>query len=100
MQLPYIQTEGVLTMIQTKWRSILNPFLANPSLQSIILKDIALINGTTTINHLLGRTLTGWRIIRINAAATIYDKQATNQSPDLTLVLVSNAACTVSLEVF
>jgi hypothetical protein len=61
---------------------------------------VALANGTTVVNHLLGRKLIGWRIIGINGAATIYDQQASNQTPALTLVLVSNAAVIANLEVF
>lgn len=89
-----------LSLMQTKWAAILNPLLSNPSLNSIILEKIVLISGTSTINHGLGRKLQGWRIIRINAAATIYDQQDTNTMQDLTLILVSNALVTVSIEVF
>lgn len=89
-----------LSLMQTRWAAILNPLLGNPSLNSVILGNVSLNNGTTVVNHLLGRKLTGWRIIRINAAATIYDQQASNQMPESTLVLVSNAVATVSLEVF
>jgi len=89
-----------LPLMQTKWAAQLNPLLSNPSLASIILSPVVLINGTNTINHTLGRKLTGWRIVGINAAATIYDQQATNSMTDLTLILVSNAAATISLEVF
>lgn len=85
---------------RTRWKSILDVLLGNPSLDCSILPSVALINGTTVVNHLLGRKLTGWRIVGINAVATIYDKQSSNQTPDLTLVLTSNAAVTVSLEVF
>jgi len=87
-------------MMQTKWAAILNVLLGNPSLDSVILEDISLKSGANVINHTLGRALQGWRIIRINGAATIYDQQKQNQTPDLTLVVVSNIAVVVSLEVF
>jgi hypothetical protein len=89
-----------LTLLQTKWSALLNQLLINPSLQSSILTDVSLVIGPNVINHLLGRKLIGWRIIGINAAATIYDGQDTNLIPKLTLVLVSNAVCKVNLEVF
>lgn len=89
-----------LMMMQTKWAGVLNPMLSNPSIQSVILPNVVLKNGTTVVNHLLGRTLIGWRLIRVRAAATIYDTQDSNQTPNLTLVLVSNAAVMVDLEVF
>lgn len=85
---------------QDRWASQLDPLLAKPTSDSIILKKVSLINGTTVVNHLLGRTLQGWRTTRVRAAATIYDQQDNNQTPALTLVLVSNAAVVVDLEVF
>lgn len=42
----------------------------------------------------------GWRIVRINGSATIYDQQSQNTTPDLTLILNSSASVIVSLEVF
>jgi hypothetical protein len=86
--------------MQTKWAAILNVLLQNQSLASSILSNVPLINGTTVINHKLNRKLQGYRIILKNAAANIYDKQATNQTPDKTLIFVSDAAVTVSIEVF
>lgn len=89
-----------LPMMQTKWASILNVLLSNPSLSSSILRNVSLANGTTVVNHKLGRPLQGWRIVGINGAATVYDSQASNQTPALTLVLVSSAAVIANLEVF
>jgi len=86
-------------LMQSKWASVLNPIIKNPSIQSIILKNVQLSSGDNTINHMLNRTLTGWRIIRIRSAATIYDKQDTNAHPDVTLVLNSSASVSVDLEV-
>lgn len=100
-QLPYFQTIiKELSLLQTKWKSILDPVLANPSTQGGILKNIKINNGTTVINHLLGRKLVGWQIIGINGPATIYDAQASNQKPEITLILHSNASVVVNLEVF
>jgi len=87
-------------MMQTKWKALIDPFLSRLSLNSVLLQSVSLINGTTVVNHTLGRKLTGWRVVGIDAAATIYDQQASNPQPDLTLVLVSNAVAVVSLEVF
>lgn len=79
------------------WASTLNPIIAAPQSSALILKGVPLANGVTTINHRLGRTMQGWNIIDINGAATIYRSQPLN---DLTLTLTSNAAVTVSIEVF
>ena len=101
MKLPIFQSsDDTLSLIQTKWASVLNILLGNPSLQNIILPNVAVINGQTVINHLLGKKLQGWRIVGLNAAATIYDSQSTNPHPELTLILNSNAAATLQLEVF
>ncbi len=101
MRLPIFQSKDTaLMLMQTKWSGQLSPLIANPITQGIILSQVHLINGDLVINHSLGRKLVGWIIIGIGAAATIYDKQATNQTPDLTLVLNSSAATTVNLYVF
>jgi hypothetical protein len=89
-----------LPQMQTTWSTALDPIIANPLVNGQLLTNQALINGTTVINHKLARKLQGWLIVGINAAATIYDNQATNQTPQLTLSLTSNAACIVSLWVF
>lgn len=102
MQLPYFQSAiKELSLLQTKWRSILNPFLSNPGLNSQIIPNVFLENSTTTvINHGLGRVLLGWRLVRVRAAANIYDTQDSNQTPELTLILRSSANVIVNLEVF
>jgi hypothetical protein len=97
MQLPWGLS---LSQMQTKWASIINPFLANKSLQSNILSGVRLVAGLNVVNTGLGRALIGWRIIRIDAASTIYDEQSQNTTPSLTLLLNSSAPCVVSLEVF
>jgi hypothetical protein len=97
MQLPY----GLdLKMMQTRWRSILNPFLQNPANNASILKNISLKTGTNTVNTLLGRPLQGWSIVRQRSAASVYDNQDSNQSPELTLILQSNADVSVDILVF
>lgn len=101
MSLVKFQTDHQpLSLMQSQWATELNPLLKNPALQSVILKNVDLINGTTIINHKLGRKLQGWKTVRVRAAATIYDTQDTNNTTEITLRLVSNAAVTVDLEVF
>jgi hypothetical protein len=62
-----------------------------------ILKNIALANGSTVINHNLAKTMQGWTILDITSAATIYRSAPFN---DKTLTLTSNAACVVTIGVF
>lgn len=85
---------------QTVWAQAINPVLDSPIVQGQLLSDIALINGTISVNHRLGRKLIGWFLVGINAAATVYDNQAINQTPQLTLSLTSNAVATATLWVF
>jgi len=97
MQLP----KGLpLAQLETQWASILNPMLGNPTNSARILKNVALVKGSNTINTLLGATLQGWSIVRQRGAAQVYDTQDSNQSPNLTLVLVSSANVNVDLMVF
>lgn len=82
---------------QTRWATLIEPFLTN-NLNSVnILQGISLINGVNTINHKLGRTQQGWFLTDINAAATIFRSEAFNTK---TLTLTSNAACVVNIGVF
>jgi hypothetical protein len=97
MQLPLRLT---LNQMQQQWASILNPLLSKQVTQGQLLQNIALNSGSTSVNHLLGRPLVGWFIVGINAAATVYDSQAGNPTPALTLILNSNAACTCNIWVF
>lgn len=85
---------------ETIWASEIEPIISNPIMQGIALKDISLITGTNVINHKLGRSLLGWFITRIKADSLIHDSQDTNQTPQLTLTLVSSAPTTISLWVY
>lgn len=98
MSLALFKTElRELTLLQTSWKAELDPVLMNPLIHGIFLKNVALINGATVINHLLSRRQQGFFITDSNAAATIYRSQPFNT---LTLTLTSNAAVTVNLYVF
>lgn len=89
-----------LDMMQTQWATQLNPIISNPTINNLILKSVTLKTGTNVINHKLGRILQGWKSTRIRGPASLYDQQDTNQTPQLTLVLVSNADVVIDIEVF
>lgn len=102
-----------IDLMQTKWASIIDPFLINPSLSTSILVKQPLVSGTNSINHLLGRKLQGWRIVRRRqfvstgspTAYDIYDLQDQNQAPNLTLLLTCDQGTptnpvVVDIEVF
>lgn len=96
----YKNDDQTSMIMQNNWARQLNPLLANPANQSIILKNQILVAGTNVINHKLGQKLQGWNIVRKRADASIYDMQDTNQTPQLTLLLVSNNPVVVDIEVF
>ena len=101
-QLPWYSTNtgnlaDTLSRLQTTWKSLLNPLLANQWTQGQLLTDIDLINGATTINHKLSRQMVGWTIADQNASASIYRSQPLNAT---TLTLTSSAAVTVNIWVF
>lgn len=98
MKLPIFQSDDrILSMLQTKWASILNPVLGNPINSANLLAGVHLASGVTVVNHGLDRLPQGWFVVDINGAATIYRSAAF--SP-ITLTLTSSAAVTVSLAVF
>lgn len=86
-----------LNMMANRWASYLDPLLKNPMSSGVYVKDVALANGVTVINHKLGRLPQGWILIDIQGVATVYRSAAFN---DLTLTLTSSAAVTASLYVF
>ncbi len=89
-----------LSDMQTKWASQLNPIIANPLNNASVLQNISLIAGTNVINHKLGQKLQGWFTTRVRSSVQLYDQQDSNQTPQLTLVLVASAPAIIDLGVF
>jgi len=101
IKLPLIHAEDKdLNMVQTKWKSLIDPIISNQLIDGHVLYGIKLSIGSNNINHLLGRNLLGYIIVGIDGLAEIYDSQASNQQKNLTLILVSNAAVTANIYVF
>lgn len=100
MSLPIFSSDTKdLVMLQTRWASQINPLLSNPIGQAYILKEVPLVIGNNTINHLQGRALNGYIVVGMHGAfAEIYDIPST--MPKLTLILNASAATTISLMVF
>lgn len=99
MSLPIIQTtDKNIQLLQTRWASFINPIITAAPNNNLILINVPLVNGTNTINHGLGRNLQGWYIVRRRqwlssgtpTAYDIYDKQDSNTTPQLTLILTCN----------
>jgi hypothetical protein len=84
-------------MQTTKWKSIIDPLLKNPTNNISLLTNIKLQVGNNIINHKLGKKPQGWIITDINGKATIYRSADFN---DKILTLNSSAVVTISLGVF
>ena len=86
-----------LDQMQTRWASVLNPVLANPLNDVLILPNQVLTSGINVINHRLGQMLQGWFLTDIQGAATIYRSAPLSST---TLTLTSSAAVTCNIGVF
>lgn len=96
-----VQTpDRLVNQLQQNINSQLNQIIANPIVSGNIINNVVLAVGDNTINHMLGRNLQGWIIILKSANSNIFDKQSTNSTPNLTLVLNSSGIVTISLYVF
>jgi len=84
-------------MMQNKWSSILNPVIALPINNGVILSGVVLTKGTNVINTTLGRQAQGWFICDSDSPVNVYRSAPFN---NLNLTLISNADATVNLMVF
>lgn len=101
MRLPLQQTDQEdLSLLQTKWKAIIDPVITLPLNSSLMIPSIRLTSGDNTINHRLGRKIQGWIVIGNDGNTIIYDKQDANSQTDLTLVLNVSVGCVISLLVF
>lgn len=82
---------------QNKWAAVLNPIIANPITNPIILTRITLASGSNVINHKLQRPMQGWMITDLNANVTIYRSAPMNSE---TITLTSSGAAIINLAVF
>jgi hypothetical protein len=87
-------------LVETRWKSQLDPVIACPLVNGQLLSGVALVSGYNTVNHGLGRKLQGYIVVLSGAAETFFDNQDNNASPQLTLILHSSGPTTVSLWVF
>lgn len=87
-------------MMQNQWSSQLNPLLDNAITQGIFLTNVQLLSGNNQLDHKLGHILRGWIITRKRGPGDVYDNQATNPFPNLTLTLNASANVMVDLYVF
>lgn len=89
-------TNREINQLQSNLATALQPVFENPFSNGVFINNQILINGSTRVQHNLGRPIVGWFITNINGAATVYLASSTDQ----TLTLTSNALVTVNLFVF
>lgn len=94
-----LQTEDInLNRVQSNFVRALNPVFNNALLDGGLLKNVSLISGQNAVNHLLGRNLTGWFLVRKRGSSDVWDTQDVNATPHLTLLL--NAASAVEVDIY
>jgi len=87
--------------MQTVWAQQIVPIIEAPINQGIVLTNVSLVAGANVVNHLLGRKLQGWNVVRMRSTfSEIYDTQDSNSQPGLTLLLNSSVPVVVDLYVF
>lgn len=96
MSIALVQTpDRLVNQLQNNIISATQFLFANPVLEGTILTEVSLVTGNNYINHLLGRPLQGWFLIRQRAKASIYDNQDGTVPPivnqSTTLLLVSDS---------
>jgi hypothetical protein len=90
-----------INLLQGNIQQTTDPLTSQIQNDSLILKNIALYpNQINIVNHTLGRTLTGWQVIRNRGCAIQWDSQDDNPSPNLTLWLNSKEMSVVDILVF
>jgi hypothetical protein len=86
-----------INQLQQNIQTAVNPVLANPIVNGILLKDISLTSGNNTVDTKLGRQMQGYIITAMKSAyANVYQVSST----DIQMVLNSSGATTVDLYVF
>jgi hypothetical protein len=91
LRLPLIQ-------MQSQWKSLLDPLIANPITNGLQIDGITLVANTPLIvNHSLGQVPSGWFIVDNQTYAPVKRTQPFNTK---TITLESNANCVVSIWIF
>lgn len=93
--------DRVLNAVQEGIQSAFRPLIAKEILDGVLLVGVGVTAGTPLIlSHTLARTLQGWIVVGRNANAVVWDSQATNPTPERTLILNASATVTLNLWVF
>jgi hypothetical protein len=72
-----------------------------PQLDSNIVTDVNLIaGGDNEVVHKLNRPIQGWHIVRIDAAAIVYESSTVNVQPSAVVIFRTTVNCKVSILFF
>ena len=77
-----------------------NRVLTSAILDFTLIKSVALKIGDNVVNHELGRNPNGWIVVRKRGPGNFYDKQDSNTTPALNIVINSDSAVTVDFYFF
>jgi hypothetical protein len=99
MQLPLPKTSDQnLSTTLTRWKSILDPVIADPLLSGLMVSGINLIASTPqVVNHSLSRNPLGWFLTDNTANSVVWRTQPFNNK---TITLEASATTQVSIWVF
>ncbi len=96
-QLPLIRTAGDIPVLMPKWKSQLDPVLANFFSNGVQLTQVNLTTTPTVIPHTLGQVPKGWIVSDLNADSVVF-RTAPLTSSNITLQ--ATASCIVNLWVY
>lgn len=89
-----------LRLVQDSVDKVFNVLLEKDILDGRLIKNIGLSSTPVSIDHKLGREVSGWILVRNSADARVWDDQASNTLPSTSLILVASAITVVSIWVF
>lgn len=103
--LPYTQVNATTRETQELNNNVSRVFSSlygNPLLNQLtIVKNVVFVNGVDNpIQHKLNKNVTGYVIIKANAAVHVFTSPTTNPIPTASIILRSNADATVDLLFF
>lgn len=77
-----------------------NRVLTSAILDFTLIRSVVLKIGDNVVNHELGRNPNGWIVVRKRGPGNFYDKQDSNTTPALNIVINSDSAVTVDFYFF
>lgn len=96
----FSELNRVFSTLQNNVSEAISPTLSNPLIDGHFLNNIAVVSGSTKIEHKLSRTIKGYIIVGRTANVTVYDTLATAIDSDKFLHLVSSGTAALNLYVF